>query len=184
MRFHRRLISLLAALFVAATVGVVAAPAQAVTTSGPWIIETYISGPGSGGPLDGCLIGKTPTKSAVIQQSYCYASFSWHMTEVTSGVWELKEDLSGLCMNVKGASTVKDALVIEYPCGAASQNDRWRLQKQFNQAGLDWYYIRNVHSNMCLNVSGAASSPSAFANMIQYPCGVKKGNDLFTWGPA
>jgi hypothetical protein len=104
------------------------------------------------------------------------------MYEITPGQWQLYSNSGHRCMNVKGNSGANGAAIIQYTCSTTAANNLWRLDRVTNVGGLDWYRIRSVSSNKCLNVPD--NSTTIGVNLIQYACGASRGNDLFSWGPA
>ncbi|MER5228282.1 RICIN domain-containing protein [Streptomyces flaveus] len=183
MRF-RRLASVLATVVVGTAVGVVT-NAESAHASGPWEIYTYTRGPGSDGALDGCVGVQEPVEenSSPIEQDRCGIGNEWDMLEIDPGLWQIQFGVgAGKCMNVKGASTLNSAAVIQYTCSYSASNNLWHLDKVTNVGGLDWYRIRNQRSDKCLNVPQASTAFDI--NLIQYTCGAARRNDLFTWGPA
>ena len=78
------------------------------------------------------------------------------------GPYYIVNNYSGKCLNVKDASNVDGALVIQYTCGFPLPNDVWWI------VGRDTYYLINDHSAKCLNVKDASHMDGA--HVIQYKC--------------
>jgi hypothetical protein len=97
-----------------------------------------------------------------------------------AGWYHIRNRNNGLCLNVRGASKLNSAQVIQYACVPALNND-WLMVKQTSVGGHDYYQLRNRNSQKCLNVQGA--SLSVGAGLIQYTCSATARNNLFTWDP-
>jgi hypothetical protein len=76
---------------------------------------------------------------------------------------------SGFCLSVAGASPTLGARVIQTECHQAN-NMRFHLQRSNGEDGGRGilYALRPVHTDQCLDVSGASTSDGA--PVIQWPC--------------
>ncbi|HEX2142987.1 MAG TPA: RICIN domain-containing protein [Glycomyces sp.] len=70
---------------------------------------------------------------------------------------------SGKCLNVDSASTEDGALLQQYDCNGA-ENQQWELRS----VGGGYYEIVAVHSGKCLDVEGASTANSA--QILQWSC--------------
>jgi hypothetical protein len=92
------------------------------------------------------------------------------------GPYYIVNRYSGKCLNVKDASVVDLAPVIQYTCGSPLPNDKWWILRQ--QDGLG-YYLLNDHSYKCLNVKDASKDDDA--PIIQYTCKSPLPNDVWSF---
>jgi hypothetical protein len=160
-----------------------AQPASAAT-SGPWVVISRLipSGPWT------CMevAGGSTVNSAIVQMYTCNDAPNvamhqkWYMEEVSGTYyWRIKNAKSGKCLNVKGASLVDSAPIIQYTCGGSTTyNDQWYLDLW---ACCDWYHVVNRKSGKCLNIKGA--NPASGADLIQYTCTASAYNDQWSWYP-
>jgi endonuclease/exonuclease/phosphatase family metal-dependent hydrolase len=82
---------------------------------------------------------------------------------------------SGKCVDVKGKSTAKGAIVEQWACNGGSN-------QSFSLVPTDsgYYTIRNDRSGLCLNVDGRSLADGGA--IIQWTCGVAAKNDQ--WKPV
>jgi hypothetical protein len=94
-----------------------------------------------------------------------------------SGHYEIQSVVSGMALNVKGASTANGAAVVQYPFISGQTNALWT----FVPTGGGYYHIVNVNSGQAINVTGASVASKAL--IVQWPVGTLiPGNDL--WLPV
>lgn len=91
---------------------------------------------------------------------------SGNSTVATSPIYrQIKNQNSGKCLDVKGASRSNEALVVQYTCDRFKSNQLWR----FERAPGSWYdRLIVLHSGKCLDIRHSSQDPTTDA--IQYTC--------------
>ncbi|MEU7647254.1 RICIN domain-containing protein [Streptomyces huasconensis] len=87
---------------------------------------------------------------------------------------------SGKCLTVRGASHANNAVVNQYRCVGA-KNQQWRLEMIGGDPSLGSTVLRNINSGKCLTVHGASTAKGA--KLDQYTC-VGAPNQTFSFIPA
>jgi endonuclease/exonuclease/phosphatase family metal-dependent hydrolase len=108
--------------------------------------------------------GSSVSAGATLVQSTCSGGTEQSFTLVSSGsYYNIRNDLSGLCMKVTQESTSNSAAIVQYVCDSFPA-------KQFSLVAVSSgvYSIKNVNSGKCLDISGSSSSDGA--QLVQYDC--------------
>ncbi|WP_175410233.1 RICIN domain-containing protein [Streptomyces sp. TRM64462] len=86
---------------------------------------------------------------------------TWLVTDSDEdGYYELRNKLSGKCMDVRGGSKAERAEVIQYACkSTGNANQEWSFIKKNNYTSE--YYIVNRNSNLSLSSNESCSSTTA-----------------------
>jgi Ricin-type beta-trefoil lectin domain/Ricin-type beta-trefoil lectin domain-like len=79
------------------------------------------------------------------------------------GYYQIKNRLSGRCLDVYNASTSDGAGVVQYTCGTQA-NQSWQLIN----AGAGYFELKAQHSNKCLDVPGGSSTAGVL--LQQWTC--------------
>jgi predicted alpha-1,6-mannanase (GH76 family) len=97
-----------------------------------------------------------------------------------SGTWEIQNVNSGLALNVKAASKIAGAIVVQYPFMSGQTNSLWT----FVPTSGGFYQIKNVNSGLVLNVSGGVTTNALNGALIDQtdPAGMTPGNQQ--WVPV
>jgi hypothetical protein len=113
--------------------------------------------------------GGTAQIDTQFTQSHCAATTSQQFELIrTNGAFLIRDVKSHFCLNVWGTEAVAETeLVTAYDCAlGAADNQMFRTQAQG-----DGYYLVNVKSGLCLDVSDAGAGDSVpGAGMTLYPC--------------
>ncbi|MEV8509378.1 RICIN domain-containing protein [Actinoplanes sp. NPDC051475] len=160
-------------------------PANAAATQ--WSIHAKMDGAPTDPYATRCaeVAGASTANSAQTQMYGCRTHTThqrWYFDLLPNGInYRLRNVKSGKCMNVKGASKLEGAKVIQYTCGNAdTYNDQWRPLKVSSLGGYDYYQLMNRNSTLCLTVQGGSSADGA--DLIQGNCGTfPSSSNSFTW---
>lgn len=87
-------------------------------------------------------------------------------------LFTIRNSKDGLCLDLPGSGTVRQAGVTEYGCRpGAGDNQMWYLERKASGR----YWIRSYDSvgHQCLDVSGLHGSGGQDANLTIYPCSLQ-----------
>ncbi|WP_164466051.1 RICIN domain-containing protein [Actinoplanes teichomyceticus] len=87
---------------------------------------------------------------------------SWILRWLGNDYWQIRNDNSGQCLGVGGASTAEGAHVIQWPC-ADIPDQRW-----YGRRNGGTYEFVNQNSGKCMAVGGSGMADGA--PVIQWKC--------------
>ncbi|MFE5403007.1 RICIN domain-containing protein [Streptomyces sp. NPDC056580] len=96
-----------------------------------------------------------------------------HVTGAADNVYYIKNQHSGKCMTVHGASTAKGARIDQYRCISGAQNQWWVVYK-LHSNGL--VRVTGYQSGKCLSILGGSKRKGA--PLVQWTCN-GAGDQLF-----
>jgi len=186
VRMRAIALSLLAGLLAAITY---AAPASAGTGVAPAGAAPAAAGPYSMFFLhsDKCVTvpGASGQWGVQLDQWECISTTTfnqrWFFEFTTDGYAKIRNQNSGLCINVSGGSTANGAAIIQWGCNFWSGNDEWKGTLVYtDQFGIDYYQLKARHSGKCLVVQNASTAQGA--RLVQWTCTLgDANNDVLTW---
>lgn len=140
---------------------------QAVTAAaGPFHIQFRHSGKCADVPAYSTASGKWLDQWTCVNQS----NERWYLDPVgpIGGVYwyRIRSASSGLCMNVNGASLSNRAAIIQYRCGAYT-NEYFAFWRG-GDVPTGYYLVQAFQSGRCLKVDGGSVANGA--KLIQYSC--------------
>jgi glucose/arabinose dehydrogenase len=144
-RFHRPIVVVIAAALMTVLLGVVRAPAEAVTGSPVVAVE-------SGRCLD--VVGESQADKARVNVYDCVGQANQAWTFSAAG--ELRVYDTPKCLDVAGQATTSPAVAQIFTCNGGA-NQKWRL----NADGT----ITGVQSGLCLDVTGAGTANSTLVGL-------------------
>jgi hypothetical protein len=99
------------------------------------------------------------------------ANQTWYFEATDSGYYWIKNQVSGKCLAVYGASTSENVQIIQYACNYGD-NEEWktRFVHRTFPGGRDYYLLENRKSKMCISVAGDSNSNGA--KLVQTLCAV------------
>lgn len=102
----------------------------------------------------------------------------WHFNDSYPGYYYIKNDLTGKCLNVQGASQQTNAAIIQYPCSAVD-NERWYPRLVAVSGPTDYYHLVSLDSALCITAAGNGTANSV--KLVQSGCDPSNYSQLWTW---
>ncbi len=135
----------------------------------------------------GTLASGTPSSAAGVAEPDSRTTVSTKATTADAASATVAQNIryvvarhSGKCLTVRGASRADNAVVNQYRCVGA-KNQQWRLEMIGGDPSLGSTVLRNINSGKCLTVHGASTAKGA--KLDQYTC-VGAPNQTFSFIPA
>jgi len=138
----------------------------AAATQGPFIVVQPQSGK--------CLDVPNSTTSDVAMIIYTCGNprrtnQQWNFVDTGGGNYWIQNRLTNKCLTVWGARIDDNISVIQYACNTGD-NEEWYSESVVGYSGdpHDYYRIRNVNSDKCLQVKGAGTVNNTI--LVQLEC--------------
>jgi len=107
-----------------------------------------------------------------MQQYYCEGGYqqTWDFTPVSgvASTYTVKNELSGLCLEVSGGSTTEGAAVVQDTCGSQTYQQFALRKLTYSGSSPQDYQLVARHSGKCVDVTGISTSPGALIH--QWTC--------------